>query len=478
MTFDIAIISHNTDFYLLNLLSSVREALSPNSFGSCHVWDNGSTDASLAVLEELARDMPWLEVHTESTNLGHGPALDRLLRDHCREEWVLLLDSDTRLLRDFRAALPDLTHETPAFIGQIHSQARRPYAYLCHLLVNRGRYLRLPPFTGGGAPGVDFFRAVHQLGVHWRRFRWVDYVEHYGQGTLHRLLELGETDHELYAFAWEESRRNPVWSKAVARERELKQRLAEFLAQKGTTASTRPADLAPVETPASSRHVSALAAARHALIQRALPRVPLPSRFLPLVAAKVGTAQNRHELELLFGRVRQMRPWTVVEVGSTYGGTLFLWARAARPDATLVSVGLPPWELDDPGEEGRRRALATLARRKQRLRVIRADPLHGETRGKVDSFLGGRPVDFLFFATQGSAEQLRERFERYAPLVRAGGLIAVDEIRSRLGADHTLSESWRDIRSRFGGEELVDREDQNGFGIGLIRVGDWNRGGR
>ena len=118
MRFDIAVVNYNTDFYLLNVLSSIRRALPAGSFSACHVWDNGSTDRSREVLELLGAGGQWLRIHPSPSNLHHGPALDRLLRDHCRADWVLLLDSDTTVRHDFRASLPRLDGERPASSGR------------------------------------------------------------------------------------------------------------------------------------------------------------------------------------------------------------------------------------------------------------------------------------------------------------------------------------------------------------------------
>src|SRR5438093_4155214 len=51
--------------------------------------------------------------------------------------------------------------------------------------------------------------------------------------------------------------------------------------------------------------------------------------------------QVRSEILGLLRRVKQLRPRVVVEIGTANGGTLFLFARVAAPDARLVSLDLP-----------------------------------------------------------------------------------------------------------------------------------------
>src|SRR5262245_13185042 len=102
---DVAIVSHNTDDYLLNLLTSLEPLAAAERVGDVHIWDNASTDRTTQVLEAFERSQPWLRVHRSARNVHHGPALDHLLRDACRSDWVVVLDSDTEVVRDFSGDL-------------------------------------------------------------------------------------------------------------------------------------------------------------------------------------------------------------------------------------------------------------------------------------------------------------------------------------------------------------------------------------
>ena len=304
MKFDIAIVSYNTDFHLLNVLTSIRKAFAPGAFGLCHVWDNGSTDQTGEVLDAVGREVDWLRPHRSATNLHHGPALDRLLREHCAAEWVLALDSDTSVRHDFRPALPRLCDEQPAFIGQVHPEPRELYAYLCHLLVNRAWYLDLPPFDRDGAPGRAFFRAVVERGIHWRRFRWVDHVDHLGQGTLHVVLQRGETTHPFYAFADEQRRRNPRWAAAQTAEEPLRRSLAVFLAERGIPPAGGTAGVEPAADAASPAPAPAGAdpSVRRRRRRARWDGLPFPAARVVRIAAGLGLGQPPAELgvETLF----------------------------------------------------------------------------------------------------------------------------------------------------------------------------------
>ena len=55
-------------------------------------------------------------------------------------------------------------------------------------------------------------------------------------------------------------------------------------------------------------------------------------------ARRLGLTQIDEEARALLRIVSDRRPRRVLEIGTAHGGSFLLWARAARPDATLVSV--------------------------------------------------------------------------------------------------------------------------------------------
>lgn len=192
--FDIAIVTYNTAAYLLRLIRSIAAVLPSGHVAAVHVWDNGSSDCSELVLDALASDCPWLRLHRSAGNMHHGPALDALLRACCSSPWVLLLDSDTEVRRNFVPELPALDDRRDILVGQVSPWAAPLYFYLAHLLINRARYLELPPFVHDGAPGIDLFQAVHDRCLPYHRFRWCDFVIHAGQASLRAVVARGETD--------------------------------------------------------------------------------------------------------------------------------------------------------------------------------------------------------------------------------------------------------------------------------------------
>jgi predicted O-methyltransferase YrrM len=182
----------------------------------------------------------------------------------------------------------------------------------------------------------------------------------------------------------------------------------------------------------------------------------------------IAPLQRRSEIRALLERLAELRPRKIVEIGTARGGTLFLLTRVAASDATVVSVDLPGGEFG--GGYARRRGLLyrQFARRRQRLRLILGDSGAPSTVARVKETVGGS-VDFLFIDGDHRYDGVRRDFESYAPLVRPGGLIAIhDIVPGPVEAVGDVPRFWREIRGPDS-DEIVERWDQGGYGIGLLR---------
>jgi predicted O-methyltransferase YrrM len=187
-------------------------------------------------------------------------------------------------------------------------------------------------------------------------------------------------------------------------------------------------------------------------------------------ARRVGITQKPEEIAWLFARVAELRPERVLEIGTDEGGTLFLWTRAAAPDARLVAVDTRPL-----GPLAARSPFALtlrgFTRARQRIAVVMpADSHDPSTREHVETLLGGQPLDFLFLDGDHGYEGIWQDFRMYAPLVRPGGLVAFHDV-SQDPAPSTegVARFWREFGREHETEELVAAGDA-GFGIGLYRV--------
>ncbi len=484
---EIAIVNHNTAAHLYALVRSIQTILPHDALEAVHVWDNASSDQSVAMLERFAASAPWLRVHASAANVYHGPALDALLTSCCRRPWVLALDSDTEVRRPFGEALDALHLGDEVFVGQIHPQMPHLYAYLCHLLINRSAYGALPGFIHDGAPGRAFFLEVERLRRPYRRFRWSDYVDHLGQGTLRTVHERHDRANAFFDFAARESLAAPKSPARLARERQMEDALCQFLhpLQKGDGSPSgctqflprdpsrpggvraAPAVLAGPTRPVVHRAPLRLTRLRNMLATAASPGAALAVRR----ARRFGLVQRLPEIRRLYAMVRRLCPASVVEIGTAHGGTFYLWARASAPGARLISVDLPPWEIDDPWEARKRQALTAFARRRQRVELIRGDSHEPATIAAVESRLAAQPIDFLFIDGDHSYEGVKQDFSMYTRYVRPGGLVALHDIQSHSrGWGGEVPRFWREIKGRFDSLEIVDDRDQDGFGIGVLRM--------
>ena len=410
---DVAVVSYGAAPWLRNLLASLRGPAARGLVGEVHVFENASPDASPDVLERYATLLPALRVHRSAENLGHGPALDLLLREKVRARHVLLLDSDSEVEEGF-GPLPDLSATGEVFAGQVHPEPPQLYAYLCHLLLDREAYLAFPPFAADGAPGLAFFAAVEEKGLPWRRLSFRGRVRHHGQGSLRALVRRGERGHPFHAFAAEAMARDADARRRAGIEAELERRLSDFLAG-GDPPPLGPLGegLAPVPADATTPRAA----------RPFLPAALLPASSLARRARRLGVGLPPAAALELARRLRRLRPARVVEAGTRHGGALFLASRAAPRDARLVTVDLPDWELDDPGEASKRARTEALVPAPQQLRLRRADPASPETVAWAAGALGGLADLLLLDARRFAASP--ESAAAWARLVRPGGLVAV-----------------------------------------------------
>jgi cephalosporin hydroxylase len=181
--------------------------------------------------------------------------------------------------------------------------------------------------------------------------------------------------------------------------------------------------------------------------------------------------QIEQEISQLLSLVRDIKPKTVVEIGSAKGGTLFLFTRVASPDAALLSIDLPEGRFGGGYPKHMIPLLRSFADKGQSIHLIRADSHSPDTLEKVEKFLDGKKVDFLFIDGDHSYQGVRKDFEMYSPLVRNGGIIAFHDI--CFGPEESVGgvpRFWSEIRQGRNSRGIVKDAEQDGFGIGVVFV--------
>lgn len=177
--------------------------------------------------------------------------------------------------------------------------------------------------------------------------------------------------------------------------------------------------------------------------------------------------QKRSEILGLLTRIRDEHARVVVEIGTARGGTFYLLCRAASPDATVVSIDLPGGRFGSGYAEWKSPLFRSFAGPGQKVVLLR-----GDSRQMVEPLAKviDAPIDFLLIDGDHSYEGVKGDFERYAPLVRPGGLIALHDIvagdEAKVGG---VPRFWRELKALYPHEEFVESWNQGGYGIGIVR---------
>jgi predicted O-methyltransferase YrrM len=200
--------------------------------------------------------------------------------------------------------------------------------------------------------------------------------------------------------------------------------------------------------------------------------------------------QNRVELHAFLARVIAARPTVVVEIGTARGGLLFGLAHVADPAATLISIDLPGGSASRAFRTAERAVFSSFARPQQTIDFIVGDSHAAPTRAQLCERLGTRAIDLLFIDGDHSYEGVRRDYELYAPLVSAGGLIALHDIcvradqwpqtRTLAAEPPDVGRFWAELSTGSGSSVIVDPAGVCGpvrpqgvscaWGIGLIHV--------
>ena len=138
--------------------------------------------------------------------------------------------------------------------------------------------------------------------------------------------------------------------------------------------------------------------------------------------------QSRHELRELAELVRSHAPKVIVELGTAKGGTLFVLAQMASPDAILISIDLPGGIGGSGYPMWKTAILRSFATRNQSIHLLRADSHKPDTVRQCREILGDRLVDFLFIDADHSYAGVRRDYELYTPLIRPGGIVCMHDI--------------------------------------------------
>jgi cephalosporin hydroxylase len=182
-------------------------------------------------------------------------------------------------------------------------------------------------------------------------------------------------------------------------------------------------------------------------------------------------AQVRSEIEELAKLIQAAAPKCSLEIGTNYGGTLFLLCTLSPPGARVISVDLPAGQFGGGYPRRKIPLYRRFPRNGQQLHLIRGDSHAPETLARVERLLAGDKIDYLFIDGDHTYQGVKSDFEMYKPFVRSGGMIAFHDI-----AVHTKDQSckvdrfWNEIKQRYQHREFIEDPKQGWAGIGVLFV--------
>lgn len=138
---DIAVIipvynEHQIIGVVINDWNEALKSLSINY--EIHVYNDGSKDNTLAVLQSYATTYPNLKIH-DKTNSGHGSTILKGYRENLHAEWIFQVDSDNEIPAGFFKEFWDQRAGYDFITGtrQHHNRpfVRKIISYISYLLV-------------------------------------------------------------------------------------------------------------------------------------------------------------------------------------------------------------------------------------------------------------------------------------------------------------------------------------------------------
>lgn len=199
-------------------------------------------------------------------------------------------------------------------------------------------------------------------------------------------------------------------------------------------------------------------------------------KFIPLLPTKpsfnpfsIQPTQDKEEISQLLRILVKRKPKIVLEIGTSRGGTLFLFSRVAAPDANLISIDLPEGPFGGGYPIWKIPFYGSFALANQKIHLLRMNSHNETTLRELESTLDGLDVDFLFIDGDHSYEGVKKDFQMYSELVKPGGIIAFHDIvphSSKIGLG--VDSFWLEIRDKYKHLEIVKDPDQRKFGIGVI----------
>lgn len=166
------------------------------------------------------------------------------------------------------------------------------------------------------------------------------------------------------------------------------------------------------------------------------------------------------EIEQFAKEIEKLSPSTVLEIGTSNGGTLYIWARHIKSCRRIISLDLPR------GFTHTKMKFFKLFDETKEFCFLRGNSHNKRTVDMLAKILGQAKVDFLFIDGDHSYEGVRQDFRTYTQFVTRGGVVALHDIMYH--PDYGVERFWNEIKSQYASKEIVASRNQVGYGIGVL----------
>ena len=183
----------------------------------------------------------------------------------------------------------------------------------------------------------------------------------------------------------------------------------------------------------------------------------------------IRTFQIKYEITKLLEILKDIKPKTVLEIGTAGGGTFFLFTTIAHPQAKLISVDLPGGSFGGGYAKWKIPLYQSFGKSKQEIVLLRANSHNQKTLELAKMVLDGKKVDFLFIDGDHTYEGVKRDFNMYVSLVKKGGIVAMHDI-VEIFPKHEceVNKFWDEIKEVYEFHEIISDVNQNWGGIGVI----------
>lgn len=199
-------------------------------------------------------------------------------------------------------------------------------------------------------------------------------------------------------------------------------------------------------------------------------------------------SQLKRELKNFCKYVKQKKPKKILEIGTQYGGTLYIWCRLFESVSKVASIDLPrePHFVD----KNKKKVFKEFTH-ENKLKLVRGNSHHNGVYKKVRDEFG--KADLLFIDGDHTYEGVKKDFEMYKRLVPKGGIVAFHDIVPHVTSEQeareiidrngikerfitvghpnwNVSKFWEEVSANYETKEFRSHPQQRGKGIGVLKI--------